>query len=140
MSRTLTDPLAALQKAMFGALTDSNAVQSAGGGTVQVFDRVSNETFPYIVIGEDNQSPDDTECGTVSEVYSTVRVYSRAVGKVQAKQIAGAVRWALDKDVGFTVDGFGLLVGVCTNIEIHTHDDGLTTQAEINFSYRLTPA
>lgn len=140
MTRTLSDPMAALQKAQFDALTASTAVQNAGGGTVQVFDRVSNESFPYVVIGEDTQDPDDTECGTVSNISSTVRVYSREVGKVQAKNIAGAIRWALDKDEGFSVTGFEILIGECRTIKVHTHQDGLTTQVELVFDYRLTPA
>lgn len=138
MTLILNDPLVALQKSMFSALSGDVTLQALAHNAagVEVFDRVSNANFPYIVIGEDNELPDDLDCGTLSEIDATVRVYSREVGKLEAKAIAGRVRWLLDRAHGFSVPGFDLVTGVCERINIHTHTDGLTTQAELNFTYR----
>lgn len=140
MTKTLTDPLEALQRAMYATLSGDAALQALATGGVKVFDRVSDDSFPYIVIGEDVSSPDDMDCETWSEIFSTVRVYSRAVGKIEAKQIAGRVRYLLDASNGFTVTGFNLRAGHCTDIKIHSHIDEQTTQAELAFRYLAYPA
>lgn len=140
MTKTLTDPLEALQRAMFATLSGDATLQALVSGGVKVFDRVSDNSFPYIVIGEDRSTPDDMECETWTEIFSTVRVYSRAVGKIEAKRIAGRVRYLLDASNGFTLTGFTLKAGHCTSINIHTHEDGLTNQAELNFRYLAYPA
>lgn len=140
MTKTLTDPLEALQEAMFAVLDGDATLQAMSAGGVKVFDRVSDDFFPRIVIGEDRSSPDDMQCETWTEIFSTVRVYSRKVGKPLPKRIAGRVRYLLDRSNGFSVEGFRLAAGHCTGVNIHTHEDGLTVQAELNFRYLAYPA
>lgn len=137
MTKTLTDPLVALQKAQYATLSTDADLLALG---VKVFDHVNEDHYPRVVIGEDRESPEDMECETFTEVFPTVRVYSRAVGKLQAKEIAGHVRWLLDYSNGFTVEGFRLLSGHCINIDIHPHEDESTTQAELTFKYWVIPA
>ena len=134
------DPLYPLQRAMYATLTaDAVLPTLSESGSVDVFDRVSDGVFPYITIGEDRQVPDDLgDCGTMSEVFSTVRVYSRGQGRKEAKRIAGRVRWLLDKDRGFSVDGFLMPVGVCESMDPRTHQDGVTVHYELNFRYMLS--
>ena len=139
MTRTLTDPLVALQRAQYAALTGDATLQAIGASGVEIFDRVSDASFPYGVIGEDREAPDDNEYGTASEIFSTVRFYSRAVGKLQAKAMAGRARYVLDKQNGFTIDGFRVLAGHCTDVKIHIHQDRVTTQAELTFRYLVQP-
>ena len=134
-----TDPAVALQAAMFAACTNSAALQAIAGG-VRVFDRVSVSVFPFVRIGEDLVSPDDSACGSVSEVFSTVRAYSRRPGLVEVKQIAAVLQDLLDMRTGdLDVDGFRLVVGNCEGVSFERHADGLTTQAIVNFRYRLAP-
>tara|TARA_B100000678_G_scaffold13657_1_gene10737 strand:+ start:12574 stop:12993 length:420 start_codon:yes stop_codon:yes gene_type:complete len=139
MAKTLTDPLEALQRAQYATLSGDAALQAISSNGVKVFDRVSEDSFPFCVIGEDREEPDDN-CETWTEIFSTVRVYSRVVGKLEAKRIAGRTRYLLDVSNGFTLTGFKLRAGHCTGIKIHNHEDKLTTQAELNFRYLVQPA
>ena len=139
MTPDLVDPLEALQRAQVAALEGDTSLQGLHSSGVQIFDRVSSESFPYIVVGEDREVPEDTDCQTMSEVFSTVRVYSRAFGKVEAKRIAGRARFVLDAVNGFTIEGFSLIAGHCTDLKIHSHADGQTTQAELTFRYLVEP-
>ena len=140
MTKTLTDPLVALQKAQHAILSGDATLQAISSNGVKIFDRVSNNSFPYGVIGEDHENPDDMECETWTEVLSTVRFYSRAVGKLEVKALAGRAHYLLDAEHGFSLQGFRLLAGHCTGIKINTHEDGLTNQAELNFRYLVQPA
>ncbi len=140
MNPTLSDPLEALQRAHYATLTGDATLQGLVSGGVKVFDHVDDDYFPRIVVGEDRTSPDDLPCETWTEIFSTVRVYSRAVGKLEAKQIAARARFLLDHRYGFTIDGFTLKAGHCEDVKIHTHEDGLTTQAELTFRYLAYPA
>lgn len=130
---TLIDPLDALQAAIFETLSNDEELKALG---VQIFDHVDGDHFPRIVIGEDKEEPQDTDCGSISEIFSTNRVYSRAIGKPEAKAIAGRVRFLLDIRYGFQVPGFHLSIGVCERNTIETHTDEQTTQAIIEFKFR----
>lgn len=138
MTLITSDPLVELQKAMLSTLAGDSTLQAMAfaASKVQVFDRVSDAVFPYIVIGEDREAPDDITCASITDIDATVRIYSREVGKLEAKTIAGRVRWLLDRGQGFAIPGFELIAGFCEGINVHSHQDGLTTQAELNFTYR----
>lgn len=130
-------PLLPLQGAMYARLTADAALTALG---VKVFDRVNEDHFPRIVIGEDREMPDDTACYSVSDVYSTVRVYTQTPGSVASKNISERVRFLLTQASGFTVPGFEMSVGHCERVIVRQHDDGLRTQAIIEFEYRLSAA
>jgi hypothetical protein len=134
------DPAVALQAAMFTACSGSAALQAVAAGGVRIFDRVSASVFPFVRIGEDMVDADDSACGSVSEVFSTVRAYSRRPGLVEVKRLAAVLQDLLDMRTGsLDVDGFRVVVGYCDGISFERHADGLTTQAVVNFRYRLAP-
>jgi hypothetical protein len=134
------DPAVALQAAMFTACSGSAALQAVAAGGVRIFDRVSASVFPFVRIGEDMVDADDSACGSVSEVFSTVRAYSRRPGLVEVKRLAAVLQDLLDMRTGsLEVDGFRVVVGYCDGISFERHADGLTTQAVVNFRYRLAP-
>lgn len=131
---TETDPLLPLQGAMFAAL-DADATLNTIG--VKVFDFVDADYYPRIVIGEDRANPEDTDCHAVSDVFSTVRVYTNTAGKVQCKLISERVRFILTRRGGFTVEGFDMPVGHCERLQIETHQDDQINQGILEFNYRL---
>lgn len=134
-----TDPSLALQKAQLDALAADSDLAALSLGA-RIFDRVPDgSAFPYVTIGDDLVSPLDTVCGSSTEILSTVRAYSRAVGKVEAKRLAARIRFILTKEAGLAVPGFRMLAGYCEGYRINQHTDGLTHHAEINFRYRLNP-
>ncbi|MGE0828942.1 MAG: DUF3168 domain-containing protein [Hyphomonadaceae bacterium] len=137
------DPAAALQRAVFAALSDSPA-------GLRVFDRIPqpnpNEAeaayrrrvqMPYVTIGDDDIIDDSNACFAASEAFVTVHVWSGAVGKMEAKAIGGAVRDALS--VELAIDGF-----ICTEAEFRdaryfTDPDGVTTHGVLSFRYLIDP-
>lgn len=139
MSIIETDPSLALQGAMVTALKANAALDALGLGD-RVFDSVNQGTqFPYIKVGEDVVAPLDSECGSDTELISTVRVYSRKPGRVECKRFAEVLRFALTKQAGFTVTGFRVVLGYLESYRIEEHTDGLTHQAILEFRYRLEP-
>ncbi|BCH32637.1 hypothetical protein MesoLjLc_45670 [Mesorhizobium sp. L-8-10] len=90
----------ALQKAVFDALRADPAVSGLIAG--RVYDRVPADsqgnvtaTFPYVSFGPYDFVSDDAECIDAGEHTLQVDVWSRAVGRVEAKQVTDAVRLAL---------------------------------------------
>lgn len=144
MSIVEADPSLAIQAAMVAALRADATLTTIFGGEPTVYDNVSAETYPFIRVGEDKIAPDDMECGSSTEIFSTVRVYSQAVGKVEAKTIAGRVRFVLTKrnsafDAALEAEGFRFVYGHCQSIDYEEHADGRTTQAMVDFNYRIEP-
>ncbi len=85
------DPSLALQKAINLRLrSDIAAVDS------RVFDRVpADVAFPYIELGGFETLDDGAQFHDGMEVYATLHAWSRAIGQVEVKTIAGAVRGTL---------------------------------------------
>lgn len=87
----MSDPSLALQGAIN---TKLRAEIVAVAGRVQ--DRPAQTVlFPWIEIGEFQTVDDGAQCHDGVEVYVTLHVWSRAIGQVEAKTIAGAVRGSL---------------------------------------------
>lgn len=95
----------AAQAIIYDRLTNNSAIAAlvpAGS----IFDRNERpETFPCIIIGEAQTVGDDLDCGPLSDVYSTVHVWTKEEGTKACKTIAGAVRRALWQAAG-TYEGF----------------------------------
>lgn len=139
MSITQTDPSLALQGAMVTALKANADLDALGLGD-RVFDRVEpGAVFPYIKVGEDVVAPLDRDCGSDTELFSTVRVFSRKPGRVECKRFAEVLRFALTKQADFTVPGYRVVIGYCEGYRIEEHTDGLTHQAIVDFRFRLLP-
>lgn len=139
MSIIETDPSLALQAAEVARLKADTELDTLGLGD-RVFDSIpQNAAFPYIKIGEHVVSPDDSPCGSSTEILSTVRVYSRKPGRVECKRFAERLRFRLTKESGFAVTGYRIVLGYCDGYTIEEHSDGLTHQAILEFRYRLEP-
>ena len=94
----MKDPSLPVQAAVYAALTGSAAMAAAFGGAPRVFDRVPQDetgritaAFPYVAIGEDQVTSEADACHDASSIFVTVHVWSREVGKVEAKTIMAAV-------------------------------------------------
>jgi hypothetical protein len=129
----LSEPSLALQKAVFATLTSNSAVASVIGQ--RVFDRVAvDSAFPYIRIGIDQTVAEDQdrveEC---VEVFAQVDVFSRAQGKVEAKNIAGAIVRALNANTLTITDSYELQDFRHVDTRFLDDPDGLSTHAVLSF-------
>lgn len=115
----------ALQKLVFDALRADATVSAQIAG--RVYDRVPAEpTFPYASFGAYDFVSDDADCIDAGEHTLQVDVWSRAVGRVQAKQITDAVRHALhghEADMGT----YGLVEMRADFAQVIGDPDGLTS-------------
>ncbi|MBA3446765.1 MAG: DUF3168 domain-containing protein [Pseudaminobacter sp.] len=90
------------------------------------------DVFPCILIGEAQTVGDDVDCGPLSEVFSTIHVWSRDVGMVEAKRIAGAIRRAL-WDAEDTLDGFEIGGTFFEDMRFMRDPDGKSAHGVITF-------
>lgn len=136
----MKDPSLPLQKAVFDALTQAFAGQGVG-----VYDRVPLDAagrmigpFPFVQIGEDHILSEADQCHDAASAFATVHVWSRAVGKVEAKRTMATVCLALDAILA--VDGFQAITHQVVDGPRHMTDlDGLTSHSVVTFRYRLGP-
>lgn len=129
----MSEPSLALQKAVFATLTSNSAVASVIGQ--RIFDRVSADTaFPYVRIGIDQTVAEDQECvEECVEVFAQVDVFSRAQGKVEAKNIAGAIVRALNANTLTITDSYELQDFRHVDTRFLDDPDGLSTHAVLSF-------
>lgn len=135
----MKDPSLPLQAAIYAAL------RAALADEIGVYDRVPLDkagkvtaAFPYVHIGEDQIVSDKDQCLDPSTAYATVHVWSRAVGKVEAKTIMAAVCLALD--VKLDVAGFGVIASRVDDGPRHLDGgDGLSSHSVATFRYRMGP-
>lgn len=136
----MADPAVALQRAVHAALKAAAGVTDRIGGAdkPRIYDRVpdgARADFPYLTIGDDDVI-DDTHCDAAFECFVKVHIWTRAVGRIEAKELFAPIRDAIDTD-DFTVAGF-----VVTEHEFRTSRafpdaDGLTTHGIIEFRLLL---
>lgn len=133
----MKDPSLPLQKAVF-------ETASAALAPAKVYDRVPLDgsgkvtaNFPYGHIGEDQVISDADQCHDASTVYCTFHVWSRAVGKVEAKTLMAAALLALDAKL--TVEGFEIIGHQVVDLRHMTDLDGLTSHSVATIRYRLGP-
>lgn len=100
----------------------------------RVFDAVpADVAFPYIEIGEFQTLDDGAQCHDGQELFATLHVWSRAVGQVECKTIAGAARGALHEaelDLGAA---FQFLEIAHQDTRYLKDEDGLTSHAVLTF-------
>lgn len=100
----------------------------------RVFDRVpADVAFPYVELGEFQTLDDGAQCHDGQELFAALHVWSRAVGQVEAKQIAGAIRGALHEaelDLG---DAFEFIEIAHQDTRYLKDEDGLTSHAVLTF-------
>ncbi len=133
----MKDPSLPLQKAVFDAF-------SAAIAPAKVYDRVPLDAagrvkaeFPYGHVGEDQIISDADQCHDASTAFCTIHVWSRAVGKVEAKGLMAAAVLALDGKL--TVDGFEIIGHLVEDLRHLTDPDGLTSHSVAVLRYRLGP-
>ena len=137
------DPSAAMQVAVFVALTGSASLQALVGldpetQLVRAYDRPpDNPTFPYLTIADGHVVNDWAEGIEGSEVYQDVHVWSRAVGHVEAKTIASAVRAAMCQLLQPV--GHRIVVFEYVNTRHMTDPDGVTAHSVVSVRYSTEP-
>lgn len=148
----MADLAGALQRAVFSALRDSDTMLAAfGSERPRVFDSIPqpepNETeaayrkrvrMPYVTIGDDQIIDDSTTCEKAWEVFVTVHVWSRAVGRIEAKSIGSAIEETLDTTL--TIDGFVVKEHELRDARYPIDPDGVTTHGIIVLRYLIDPA
>jgi hypothetical protein len=126
------DVSGAIQRAVFAKLTSTPEVTALIGQ--RVFDRVTTAaTFPYVTIFDAQVIEDGADEIDADEVFFDLHIWSRKVGALEAKEIAGAVRRALhetDLDLG---DDHALVDVRFRSLQVLRDDDGLTTHAVQTF-------
>ncbi len=125
----MADPSLALQGAIN---TKLRADVAAVAG--RVLDRVpANVVFPYIEIGDFQTVDDGAQCHDGVEVYATLHIWSRAVGQVEAKTIAGAVRGSLH-EAPLSLGSAWQFIEIAHQDTRHLKDpDGVTSHSVITF-------
>jgi hypothetical protein len=133
----MNDPSLAVQKGVYAAAS------AALDPDAKVYDRVPlangkvSADFPYAHIGEDQVVPETDQCHDAFSVFVTVHVWSRAVGKVEAKRLMARLVAALA--VNLPLDGFQVIANRVTDIRHMTDADGLTSHSVATIRYRLGP-
>lgn len=134
----MNDPSLALQKGVYAAL------EATLGADAGVHDRVPLDPsgkvtakFPYVNIGEDQIVPDTDQCHDAFSAFVTIHVWSRAVGKVEAKSITARCVAALALNLPLT--GFQVITWKVSDIRHMTDRDGLTSHSVATIHYRLGP-
>ena len=94
-----------IQQAIFDRLTGDSAFIAVAG---DVLDAPRESTFPYVVLGEDLETPWDVFGRDGAECLVTLHIYSREPGFKQSKQILAEMVRALG-DSPLSVDGFDLV-------------------------------
>ncbi|MGH6979038.1 MAG: DUF3168 domain-containing protein [Brevundimonas sp.] len=141
----MSDPALAVQNAVESALRGSEAVKAAMGlATARLYPLAppDDALFPYLVIGEDQIIADETECSAGSEVYVATHVWTRieddvSGSRAQAKQIAGAVRTAIGRDLN--VIGFDLVECRFEDTRHMTDPDKRTAHAVVTHRLMVEP-
>lgn len=122
---------AALQKLLYDALRADAGVSAMVGG--RVYDRIPTDgagkvtaAYPHIGFGAYDFVPDDSDCIFAGEHTIQLDIWSRAVGKVEAKTITDAVRRLL-RDYEADMGDYGLVEMRVDLAQVIGDPDGLTS-------------
>ncbi len=138
------DPAEAFQRATFAALSSSQALQALIG--TRVYDRVEADpvtgepTFPFVTVSDAQVIDASAEGLEGSEVYQDVHVWSRAVGQVEAKQIADGVRDAMSTELDLTAWGHVCVAWLFVSNKPAPAADPDTTHRIVTLRYCTEPA
>lgn len=129
----MSEPSLALQKGIYTALTTDTTLNGLVSG--RVYDRVTpTAVFPYIRLGTDQTVSEPQDCiDECVEVFAQIDVFSRAQGKIEAKNIAGAIARRLT--LGNVTLESSYLIGSLIHNDTRFLDDpdGLSTHAVLTF-------
>ena len=97
--------------------------------TAPVFDFVPPGTkTPYVTVGEDNFTPDDTDDSLGGEAFVEIEIWSTYEGKKEAKALAKAIYQRMHR-AELEVDGYSLAVAHWDSSDSFEEPDGKTTRA-----------
>lgn len=129
----------ALQQAVFATLSNDSGVQALLGATPRIYDAVPRDsTFPYAVIGDGTETDWSTATETGSEHQIAIHVWSRSTGHMEAKEIAEAIRAALD-GASLSITGQTLIDIRYLDTDHARASDGETYRASLRFRAVLEP-
>lgn len=127
----MASPSLELQGAIVARLKASAGLTALIGG--RVYDAVpSNALFPYVTVGEGDETSDDADCIDGFEISLDIDVWSRAVGFPEAKRISDEVRKAL-KSPDLTIPTNALVDFRHRQTRFLRDPDGLTSHAVMTF-------
>lgn len=139
----MIDPGLALQGALWSTASADAAVTAAVGA--RIYDAVpADALFPHVDIGEVQVIADAVDCADTVEVWATLHVWSRAVGRPEAASISQALRAAFA--AAFATDSFAIHADWRIadfghrETRIFLDPDGLSTHAVATFRAFLDPA
>lgn len=131
---TVAEPSLALQLGMRAALGADPVLAELIG--VRIYDRVPTKaTTPYVHVGDDQVSPSPADGGLENsvEIFSTVHVWSAAVGKTECKRVAGAVVRAVALKALDLGPNYSLLLITHRSTQYLDDPDGLTSHGVVTF-------
>lgn len=127
----MASPSFELQVAIVTRLKAAAAVTAFVGA--RVYDSVpENPTFPYITVGEGDETSDDADCVDGFEISLDIDVWSRAQGFPEAKKISDEIRKAL-KSPELTIPTNALVDFRHRQTRFLRDPDGLTSHAVMTF-------
>jgi len=129
-----------LQKGIRAALVANSGVTTLV--STRVYDEPpQNVTYPFVRFGDIQPRSADTDGSTGAEVTFNVETYSQTTGRVEATQIAEAIRTALHRSEGsVTLSGFNLIELRCETYVVDRDREGRGHNGNVIFSAILETA
>jgi hypothetical protein len=126
----MSDPALAVQKSYVARLVAQ--IPAVAG---RVHDRAPQDVaFPWVQIGDIQLVEDGAGCLDAFEVTITLHVWSRDIGSVEARQIAGSVRAALHEWLPDLLgDGFRCVEAMHRDTRTLPDPDGITSHSVLTF-------
>lgn len=134
----MSDPSLALQGALIARLKAFGAIAELVGP--RVFDKPptsSTPVHPYVSLGPEETVPDNDACGEQYECWVQIDSWSRKPGRVEAKQMNGAVLAALATPL--EIPGFRVVVQNVERNSTRPQPDGLTTLGFVSAYWSIVP-
>lgn len=117
-------PSSPLQDAIYARLSGDSTLTSTLGAAI--YDVVPDRAaFPYVEIGDQTETPNDTMGKTGRDVSVTIHTWTQARSKQQTQQIQNRVDLLLDRWLP-TVTGWGATEMLQEFFETFRDEDGLT--------------
>lgn len=130
----------ALQKSVRATLAADSAVSGYVAG--RIYDEApTSVSHPFIRFGNITPSADDTDGSTGAEVSLNIEAFSQATGRVEATQIAEAVRAALHRqESSVSLTGFNLIEMRCEQYVVTRNSDDRGHTASVILTAMLQTA
>lgn len=129
-----------LQKGVRAALVANSSLTALV--TARVYDEPpQNVTYPFVRFGDIQPRSMDTDGSTGADVTFNIEAYSQTTGRVEATQIAEAVRTALHRQEGsVSLTGFNLIEMRCETYVVDRDREGRGHNANIIFTALMETA